>query len=289
MNRIVQSSRNAAARTASITVLVLVVCALGAIVSTTDTAHARAADCPSSWPDAEGEQFFTDSAGAEWFVIRSADSNGYETVRAYPADDGYSMGYIPGSPDEICNLLVRRPESAADLDEPRRVIFRAEREPKPREVVTKTLFREFYDRLIPNGPQGPNPDPKWGGLFDLFTNEERSCMSAALGDERLAMALQNSVFHEGDPRLEDMTILACLSEDTGGALTFAITFAAFVRQVEASGEENPCVQELLEPAVEALSKPNPTEDELLAVFEFFFGLVSCGLDMTDTPAGSSGG
>jgi len=246
--------------------------------------------CPSSWPAEQGEQFFTDSAGAEWFVIRSADSNGYESVRAYPADDRYAMGYAPGSPDEVCNLLVRRPKSVSDLEEPRQVFFRAEREPKPREVVTKTLFREFYDRLIPNGPHGPNPDPKWGDLFPVFSDAERSCIATQLGPEQLAVAMQASIFVELDePRLHDVIIFGCLSEDAGGALTFAIAFAAIVRQVEASGEENPCVQELLEPAIAALSKPNPTEEEMLAVFAFFFGLISCGLESAAPPPGTPEG
>ncbi len=273
--------------------MILLICALAAISLPTETAHARQPDCPSGWPAEQGEQFFTDSEGAEWFIIRSADSNGYETVRAHPADDGYAAGYIPGSPDEVCNLLVRRPGSTADLEEPRQVIFRAEREPKPPAVVSTTIFRQFYDRLIPNGPQGPNPEPTWGDLNDLFSDEERACMVAALGQERLAIALQNSVFREadpsGEPRLEDIVIFSCLSTDTTGALTFAIAFAAVVRQVEASGQENPCVQELLEPAIAALSKPNPTEEELMAVFAFFFGLASCGLESTSSPSGSSGG
>lgn len=294
MHRLAGNRRRVDLKTASIVVALLFLCALGAIASGADTAHARAAGCPSSWPNAEGEQFFTDSSGAEWFVIRSADSNGYETVRAYPADDRYAAGFVPGSPDEICNLLVRRPESAADLTEPRQVTFRAEREKRvPRvsqPVATKTIFREFYDRLIPNGPQGSNPDPTWADLFPVFSDAERSCIATQLGQEQLAVAMQASIFVEPDePRLHDVIIFGCLSVDTGGALTFAITFAAIVRQVEASGEENSCVQELLEPAVAALSKPNPTEEEMLAVFAFFFGLISCGLESTSPPTGSSGG
>ena len=46
--------------------------------------------------------------------------------------------------------------------------------------------------------------------------------------------------------------------------------------METSGEGNPCVQELLGPAVAALSNPNATKEDLLAVFAFFFGLGACG-------------
>ena len=68
-----------------------------------------------------------------------------------------------------------------------------------------------------------------------------------------------------------------------------MTFAQIVRQMEASGEENACVQELLEPAVAALSNPSPTEQERLAVAAFFFGLVGCGLEAAEPPPGVPGG
>ena len=278
-------------KTASVIAAIVFVCALGTFAIYADTAHARTPDCPSSWPAEPVEQFFTDSDGAEWFVIRSADSNGYETVRAYRADDRYQVGYAPGSPDEVCYLLVRRRGHAEDLAEAQQLVFRVEQEPEETvRPVSKTLFRQFYDRLIPAGPYGPNPDPKWGELFVVFSNEERSCIADRLGEEGLAVALQSSVLHEeSEPRLQDVIIFSCLSEDTGGALTFAIAFAAIVRQVEASGEENACVQELLEPAVAALSNPNPTEEEMLAVFGFFFGLISCGLEATAPEMGVPGG
>ena len=102
----------------------------------------RAADagspgCPSDWPaqQASGQggidynDFYTDGDGDRWFVIRSADSNGYATIRAYVADDGYASGYRAGSPDETCFLIVRRSGDSADVTEATQVTFRAEREP----------------------------------------------------------------------------------------------------------------------------------------------------------------
>ena len=97
--------------------------------------------CPTSWPAApdsgtgagdgvgsiEYQDFFTDSDGGRWFVIRSSDSNGYTTVRAYPAGDG-GGGYVAGSPDEVCYLVVRRPGDTADVVEPRQVVFPKEKE-----------------------------------------------------------------------------------------------------------------------------------------------------------------
>ena len=276
-------------KTASIIAAICILCALGAIALFADTAHAREPDCPSSWPAQPAEQFFTDSEGAEWFVIRSADSNGYETVRAYRADDGYQTGYAPGSPDEVCYLLVRRPGGAEDLAEARQLEFLVESEEETAPVVAKTLFREFYDRLIPAGPYGPNPDPKWRDLFVVFSNEERSCIATALGEERLAVALQSSVFHDGEPRYEDAFIFGCLSEDTTGSLVSALLFAETIRHLEPGSEEYACVQALLEPAVAALSNPYATEEELLAVARFIFGLISCGLEAANPTTGAAGG
>ncbi len=277
-------------KTATIVATICFLGALGAITLFTDTAHARAPDCPSSWPERPVEQFFIDSDGAEWFVIRNADSNGYETVRAYRADDNYQAGYVPGSPDEICYLLVRRPRDVGDLTEARQLEFRVEQEPKETvRPVSKTLFRQFYDRLIPVGPYGPNPDPKWGDLFVLFSEEERSCIATALGEEGLTVALQSSVFHEveeGEPRLQDVLIFGCLSHDTAGALTFAIAFAAIVHEAYAIGEENACVQELLELFVSVLSKPFLTEEDLSAAL---FGLIACALEAAAPESGVPGG
>lgn len=276
-------------KTASKLAAIVILCAVGAIAFTAATTHAGVPDCPSSWPAEPGERFFTDSQGAEWFVIRSTDSNGYQTARAYPADDGYRAGYRPGSPDEVCNLLVRRPDSAEDLEEAKQVTFRRDRDPEPAPVVVKTLFREFYDRMIPDGPYGPNPNPTWGHVFPAFTDEERSCITAALGEEGLAAALQSEILHDGEARLSDILIFGCLSNDSAFALSFAIAFAALVHHVAATGEENSCFQELLEPAVAALSKPSPTEEELLPVFAFFFGLESCGLASAEPPSDAPGG
>ena len=97
--------------------------------------------CPSSWPAQtyDGplleehygriahEGSFTDSEGTDWFVVRSSDSNGYTTGRAYRTQ-GSGDGYIAGSPDEICFMVLRRPGDSADAAEPRQIIFREERE-----------------------------------------------------------------------------------------------------------------------------------------------------------------
>ncbi len=105
--------------------------------------------CPSSWPAQayDGplqetdygrigyEDLYTDSDGDRWFVIRSADSNGYTTVRAYQAHDDKD-GYIAGAPDEVCYLLVRRPGDAVDAAEPKQITFAREKAESPRPPAT---------------------------------------------------------------------------------------------------------------------------------------------------------
>ena len=125
-------------------VVVLVVAALwatGTLLPERTEAQSAPA-CPASWPEQgyDGtlraadlgrlayQDFFTDSEGARWFVIRSLDSNGYTTVRAYPADDDE---YTANSPDEVCYLVVRRPGDTEDAAEPQQVIFPREREEPP--------------------------------------------------------------------------------------------------------------------------------------------------------------
>ena len=115
--------------------LVCTLATVGLFVSR--AADAGSPGCPSDWPaqQASGQggidynDFYTDGDGDRWFVIRSADSNGYATIRAYVADDGYASGYRAGSPDETCFLIVRRSGDSSDVAEATQVTFRAEREP----------------------------------------------------------------------------------------------------------------------------------------------------------------
>ena len=94
--------------------------------------------CPSDWPEqsADGsgvgqidyEGFYTDGDGDEWYIIRSADSNGATIVRAYDADDGYDAGYRSGSPAETRYLIVRRAGETEDATGADRLSFQKESE-----------------------------------------------------------------------------------------------------------------------------------------------------------------
>lgn len=108
------------------------------------TSAASAPPCPSSWPSEtqtgpvlkeqygriSHQGFHTDSNGDRWFVVRSTDSNGNTTGRAYPASDRYTLGYVIGSADETC---IAKQGSAGDHTDRvgiRQVIHSAEREYK---------------------------------------------------------------------------------------------------------------------------------------------------------------
>ncbi len=123
-----------------IPLVIVFVCALAAAgMFALNTAQASGYGCPSDWPDASSsgesgngqidfEGFYTDEDGDEWYIIRSTDSNGTTSVRAYPADDRYDAGYRSGSPAETCYLIVRRAGETEDAAQPERVQLREEQE-----------------------------------------------------------------------------------------------------------------------------------------------------------------
>ena len=142
---------------AAITALALVAVALVGVGLLTERAAMAEPPCPSSWPERDYEGIYTDDADAEWFIVRSADSNGYHTVRAYPASSSYQTGYAINSPDETCYLRVRRAGEATDLTGPQRLDFPKEREPEPERRSPSpsrplTLV-ELLNRLSPSDRQ----------------------------------------------------------------------------------------------------------------------------------------
>ena len=130
----------------------IVLALLAGVVLLTTRPAAATPDCPVSWPDGDHQGFYTDADGAEWFIIRSTDSNGYTTVRAYKADDRYAAGYAPGEPDQVCYLLVRRPGAVADLTQPNQVRFARETDSRSGQSVLPTLL-EILNGLPPGERQ----------------------------------------------------------------------------------------------------------------------------------------
>ena len=157
--------------------LVFTLAAVGLFVN--HTADADGHGCPSDWPAQQGaaspfglssidySDFHTDGDGDRWFVIRSTDSNGYTTIRAYVADDGYDSGYRAGSPDETCYLIVRRPGSAEDTAEPTQIVFQ-EGGDRENLYFVEELFASLSASEISciRSVIGENPTDQREGLID---------------------------------------------------------------------------------------------------------------------------
>ena len=144
-------------RTCLSTAIITLALLAGAVLLTGRAATA-APDCPTSWPEQDHQGFFTDDAGDEWFIIRSADSNGYATVRAYEVSDRYSDRYVLNSPDQVCYLLVRRAGESADAAKPAQLEFRKEQEPTPAPTrpltpLTPPTLLDLLNRLSPEDRQ----------------------------------------------------------------------------------------------------------------------------------------
>lgn len=238
-------------------------------------AYAGEPACPASWPETDHQDFFTDSDGVSWFVIRSADSNGYETVRAYPASEQYDVGYVPNSPDEVCHLLVRRPGNDEDLAQPKQIIFPREREEEPPSAAAPTA---------PQGGITVAPGASWGDLFADFTEAERSCISGALGEDLLAVAVDTPIHRPGDIREWEVTIFGCLSQDTAITLFLSIFFAHLGVTVELPDAATACMRDVLSdadiPTLVGGLGPNPTAAQAEALITFFFGMATCGTPAT---------
>ena len=76
--------------------------ALGLVLSGTGGGAdaARFPPCPETWPEATG---WHDG----WYVIIDQDSNGNRHGRAYPADAGYDVGYVPAASWETCIVRIK--------------------------------------------------------------------------------------------------------------------------------------------------------------------------------------
>ncbi len=133
-------------------------------------------ECPADWPGQgydgalrqadygkiQYEDYHTDADGQRWFVIRSSDSNGYTTIRAYPASDDSEEGYKANSPDKVCYLIVREPGAAEDYTQPKQVVFPKEQEPAPTPTpeLTPTPAPTPAPELTPTPAPTPAPTPE---------------------------------------------------------------------------------------------------------------------------------
>ena len=186
--------------------LVVIACLVGAAVGALalPVGDAAAADptCPVSWPEQgyDGslrqedhgrvayQDFFSDADGDRWFVIRSSDSNGYTTIRAYPATDD---DYVANSPDEVCYLIVRKPGAAADSAEPTQLIFSREQEPAPQPIDPQAAI---VQQLLQNAANFEYAIGKSGGSLKYTTIGEPLTFNLALANDSSSVDVLESLF-----------------------------------------------------------------------------------------------
>ena len=139
-----------------------------------NTAQAHRPDCPSSVPTEEGEYFWTDSKGDEWFIIRQVQGSGYTTVKAYVASNAYDSGFVPSSSHETCVWKVRGQGNTEDLDPPEQIFPLADREhddSNQRSKVTGTKT-----------PQAQGPQPSAAFSLSLVPGDQDSDLLATVGN-----------------------------------------------------------------------------------------------------------
>ena len=176
-----------------------------------------APECPPDWPNQQYagplreedhgriqyEDYHTDTNGQRWYTIRSADSNGYTTIRAYPAsDDGQS--YQTDSPDQVCYLIVRKPGATEDAVEPEQVVF-------PREQAEHTSAA--------GSPSTPAPTPELPAAPEIVPNSPPMLTSLEVDGEIVS---SNSIVRSGLSRGQEVQITLQVSDADGGLAYLAL-------------------------------------------------------------------
>ncbi len=109
----------------------------------------RLPPCPETWPEATG---FHDG----WYVIIDRDSNGNKHGRAYPANAGYDVGYVPAAPHEACIVRIKDNPGVAQLS------FREDRDRTRQTTAVGTGTSSNQGGAEPETPTPtptPTPDP----------------------------------------------------------------------------------------------------------------------------------
>ena len=157
---------------------------LGAFLGNDAVAQAPP-ECPRDWPSQKYEgplrsedygrnqhdNFHTDADGKRWFVIRASDSNGYTTIRAYPASDDADGSYYADSPDQVCYLIVRKPGAETDAAEPEQVVFPREREPQRTVESISSVIPTLAPTHVPTLAPTPTPQVAAGSPPELSSLE----------------------------------------------------------------------------------------------------------------------
>ena len=239
--------------------IVIIACLVGAAVGTLslplDDAAAADPACPGSWPEQgyDGslrqedrgriafQDFFTDADGDRWFIIRSSDSNGYTTVRAYPATNN---GYSADSPDEVCYLVVRKPGAAQDAAEPKQVVFPKEQEePEPPDPCQV--------RGGPTGPARPaasrRSDPQGTDQSNIVAQLERNAAEFEYGIGRRCGNLTIATI--GEP----LTFNLALADDASSSNVLGYLFEGLTEVSWLTNREEPGLAQSWEHSTDGLT------------------------------------
>ena len=92
--------------------------------------------------------------------------------------------------------------------------------PEPAPSTETDGPRELAETMSTVGPEST-----WGSLFDAFTEVERSCIAAELGEERLAEAMDIPVFGSGPGEGWEPIVFGCLEQETAATLFFILLTA----------------------------------------------------------------
>ena len=146
------------------------------------------------------------------------------------------------------------------------------------------------------------PDTRWDELYQALSDAEQACIGNELGEEQLAAALEERVYHEGDTKEWQVSIFNCIAAEKAAAVFYA---GAVGQYPELTDENKACIRQLLAgtdvPALVAATLPDTPPDQAMPLLAFSFGVLGCvpewattgppvpGNDRPTGPAGPSDG
>ena len=156
------------------------------------------------------------------------------------------------------------------------------------EPATPPLVDTAAPSDSPAGPAGPaagdldrvlanvGPDTRWGELYQAFSDEEQACIGNELGEEQLAAALEERVYHEGDTKEWQVSIFNCIAAEKAAAVFYAGTIGQYP---ELTDDNKACIRQLLAgtdvPALVSATLPDTPPDQAMPLLAFSFGLLGC--------------
>ena len=134
------------------------------------------------------------------------------------------------------------------------------------------------------------PDSTWGSLFDAFTEAERSCIAAELGEERLSQVMDTPIFGSVPVAGWEPMVFGCLEQETAAALFLTMLSAQTGPAAGLSEPDNTCIRGLLADtdiaSLVAASGPEATPAQAEVMFAFLTGMAVCVPElMADGPGG----